>query len=65
MAVIMVLAGGILGFVSGLIALFVLNLGVLISLAIWSGVGLSFALAGIGLMALPRPQFRGQRTRTA
>lgn len=56
MAIILVLAGGMLGFAAALIGYFALNLGLLWALAVWSGTGLLAAGAALGLLLLPRRQ---------
>jgi amino acid transporter len=56
MAVTMVLVGSVLGLVSGLTSLLVLDFGFLAALAIWSGTGiLTLALALVFAM-IPRSQ---------
>jgi hypothetical protein len=47
MAAIFVLAGGIFGFTSALVSLFLMDTSILMALAIWSGVGLLVTAVGI------------------
>ena len=65
MAVIMVLAGGILGFVAGLISLFGLGFGLIASVGIWSATGIVIAIAGIAVTMLQRDQRQEGQTRVA
>ncbi|MFT4151129.1 MAG: hypothetical protein QM656_13105 [Paracoccaceae bacterium] len=53
MAVILVLAGGALGFVLGILSYALLNLGLLAALAVWSGTGILFLAAGLAASAFP------------
>lgn len=58
MAVIFIIAGGILGFASAIVSLLVAEVGILTALAIWSGVGLAFFALGLSLALLPRSAAR-------
>lgn len=50
MAAIFALAGGLIGFVSALLSLALFDAGILLALAIWSGVGIGSLVVGLALM---------------
>jgi uncharacterized membrane protein YjfL (UPF0719 family) len=54
MAVIFTLLGGILGFVSALMALLVFDVSLLLALGLWSGIGIAALLIGLTLAPLLR-----------
>jgi hypothetical protein len=62
MAITMVLLGSVLGLASGLASLFVLDLGVLASLAIWSGTGIATLVLAMLFALIPggRPTHPGE-----
>ena len=66
MAAIFVLAGGIVGFASGIASLILLDASLLMAIAIWSGVGLLFVGLGLVLALAPRRNAeQAPATRTA
>jgi hypothetical protein len=54
MAVILVLAGSLAGFAAALVSVLILGVGVLAGLALWIGIGVLCALAGLAICACPR-----------
>lgn len=57
MAIVSLLAGGLIGFFSALVSLIVLNASWLTALAIWSGMGIVVAaLIGIIALLLKKPR---------
>lgn len=54
MAAIFIIAGGIVGFASGLASLFLMDATVLTALAIWSGSGLLALAVGTAFALMPR-----------
>lgn len=59
MAVILVLAGSLAGFVLALAGMILGSLGPVAALGLWSATGLGFTLVAIGLSALPRRRSQG------
>lgn len=56
MAVVSVLAGGMLGFFSAVFSLVALNVSWLTALGLWSGIGCAAATALLACAMLPRRQ---------
>lgn len=54
MAVIFIIAGGIVGFASALVAFFIMGASAPMALAIWSGSGLLALMLGVSMTIAPR-----------
>ena len=54
MAIVSMIAGGMLGFVSALFSLVALNVSWMTALGLWSGIGCAVAALMLGYAMLPR-----------